>query len=305
MLRRRLVRLCLPLALPLLACQKPPAGPTTPPDDAAASATPAEPVAADPATPPEAPLPVAEDLLARSIDAVGGKAAIDAIASSYTETKMEITAQHITMSTKVWSKGDNFYVESDMPGVGKTEVWKKGPDIWSRDPINGLRKLEGKEAAQARWSSEPVLAANWREYFAKAQTLGRSKVDQGDVVEVELTSEDGEQRLVLLFDEKTAMPAGMTFEQESPMGAMPIRITYGDFREIAGVKIPFRSVTDMQLMSMVQTTEKHEVNVEIDDAKFDPPNPENSAADKAKDNDKGKSKTKAKNKSKAKSKAEK
>lgn len=288
MLRRRILR-CSPLLLTfVLACQKPPAADTTTPADA--TATSPEPNADADAPPAEAPLPAASDVLAKSIEAMGGKAAIEAVKSSYTESKTEIKAQGLSLVTRIWSKGDNFYVESDMPGVGLSQVWKKGDDIWAKDPINGLRKLEGKEADQARWSSDPMLAANWNKYFDDAQTVGRSKDGDRELVEVKLSKAGGDE-LVLLFDAETSMPAGQSFKQETPMGAMAIRITLADYREVAGVMVPFRSVTDMQLMSAIQTTEKYEVNVEVDDAKFEPPLPGNPP--KAKTPSKAKTKSKA------------
>jgi hypothetical protein len=292
MLRRRIVRLC-PLLLTLsLACDKPPASDTTTPDDATAAKTDAEPAGKDTEPAPDAPLPAAQEVLAKSIDAMGGRAAIDAVKSSYTESKTEIKAQGLSVVTRIWTKGDDFYVESDMPGVGLSQVWKKGDDIWSKDPINGLRKLEGKEAAQARWSSDSLLAANWNKYFEKAETVGRSKDAERELVEVKLSNE-GADALVLLFDAKTSMPAGQAFEQETPMGAMKIRITLGDYREVEGVMVPFRSVTDMQLMSAVQTTEKYEVNVDVDDAKFEPPLAVVPAKAEPKTKPKGKTKPKA------------
>ncbi|MCX4242463.1 hypothetical protein [Paraliomyxa miuraensis] len=299
MLRRRIadlrllslpLSLSLALSLQLAGCQKPPATDTTTPTDASAQAD-----ANAPAEPAEAPLPAADEVLARSIDAVGGADAIAKIESSYTEAKTEIKAQGISLVTRIWSKGKDFYVESDMPGVGLSQVWKKGDEIWSKDPINGMRKLEGKEAAQTRWSSDPMLAANWREYFEQAKTLGRSKDGERSLVEVELSGADG-AKLVLMFDEATGLPAGQSFEQQTPMGSLPIRITVDDYREIKGVKFPFRSVTDMQLMSAVQVTEKLEVNVEIDDAKFEVPTKAPAEAAPASDK-----KGKADKKSKAKS----
>jgi hypothetical protein len=264
MLRRRIALFCSLLLTPALGCEKPPASDTTTPP-AGGDAPPA----AD-AEPAEAPLPTVDEVLARSIEAVGGRAAVDAIKSSYTESKTEIKAQGLSVVTRVWSKGDDFYVESDMPGVGLSQVWKKGDDIWSKDPINGMRKLEGKEAHQARWSSDSLLAANWKKYFDQAELLGRKQEGERELYEVALTTSAGD-RLVLLFDAKTSLPAGQVFEQQTPMGAMAIRIEVGDFREVQGVMVPFRSVTDMQLMSAVAITEKYEVNVEVDDAMLVPP----------------------------------
>lgn len=263
--RSKILRLSLMTTLALAGCEKPPAGePTETPESPGAAAT-DETADAD----AEQALPSAEEVLAKSIEAVGGKAAIDAIESSYSEAKTEIKAQNMTMTAKSWTKGDNSYMESDMPGLGKSEMWKKGDDVWSKDPINGFRKLDGKEAKQTQWLSDPLLAANWKDYFEKAETIGKRTIGEVEVVEVELSNAD--TKLVLMFDTESGLPFGMSFMQESPMGEMPIQVTLEDYREVNGVMIPFRSVTDLQLMSMVQTTEKYEVNVEIEDAKFEPP----------------------------------
>ncbi len=265
MLHRTIARLglMLTLTLSLAACETSPASEaTTPPtetgaadDDAAAADT--------------ADLPAASDVLAKSIDAIGGRAAIEAIQSTYTEATTEIKAQGMTVTTKIWTKGDSFYVESDLPGVGMTQVWKKGDDIWSKDPIQGMRKLEGKEADQARWSTDPLLAARWNQYFDEAKTVARSTEGDQELLEVELTK--GDQTLTLFFDATSYMPAGQKFVQQTQMGSMPIRVMLTDYREIAGVKVPFTSTSDMNVMTAVQQTDKYEVNVEIDDGKFEPP----------------------------------
>ncbi len=267
---RRIFRLSLLVTLPALGCKPPPAGEPVPPTDAADATAPADDATADGAS-ADAALPEAEQVLAKSIEALGGADAIAAIASSYTESKTDIKAQNISMATKIWTQGTNFYVESDIPGMGLTQLWKKGDEIWSKDPIGGLRKLEGKEAAQARWSSDPLLAAHWNQYFDKAETVGRTEDGDRTIIEVQLTTADGEQTLGLLFDESTSLPAGQKFVQETQMGPMPIDIALEDYREVSGVMTSFRSVTSMQLMSMVQTTEKYEVNVEVEAAKFEPP----------------------------------
>ncbi|MCB9712319.1 MAG: hypothetical protein H6712_00575 [Myxococcales bacterium] len=268
MFRRHILRLSLLSTLVAVGCEKPPAGETEPPESGNAAASDDAGASDDADGQAEASLPAAAEILAKSIEAVGGKAAIDAIESSYMEAKTEIKAQNMSIATRIWSKGDNFYLESDMEGMGTSKVWKKGDEVWSEDPINGKRKLEGKEADQARWSADPMLAANWKDYFDEAKTIGRRTIGDQEVVEVELSK--GDTKLMLLFDSETFLPAGQSFMQETPMGAMPIEVTYEDYREVAGVMTAFRSVTDMQLMSAVQTTEKYEVNVEIDDTKFEP-----------------------------------
>lgn len=267
---RRSLGQCLGLSLlllPAVACEKPPAAePTTPPDETA-QAEPADGEATDaPGDTAAADLPSADEVLGKAIEAVGGKDKVDAIKTSYVESKTELKGQNMTFVTKIWTKDDKFYVETDMPGMGLSQVWKNGDEIWSLDPINGKRQLEGKEAAQARWSADPLLAANWNKYFDEANTIARSGEGDQEAYEVELSR--GEDKLVLLFSVANGLPLGQRFTQETPMGEMPIKISYEDYREVEGVMTPFRSVTDMQVMSAEQTTDKYEVNLEIDDAKF-------------------------------------
>lgn len=298
MLRRRIALLC-PLLLSLsLACEKPPATDTTTPTDATPPTTEAKTDA-----PAEAPLPPAEEVLARSIEAHGGRAAIDAVKSSYTEAKTEVKSQGMSFASRIWTKGDDSYTEVDMPGMGLMQMWKKGDEVWSKEPINGLRKLEGREAAQARWTSDPLLAANWNEYFDKAETVGRVKEKDTELLEVKLSAQGGDE-VVLAFDAATGLLASQAFKQESPMGALAVRIKVEDYRDVQGVKVPFRQTTDMQLASAVMTVEKYEVNVEVDDAKLQPPDPNAPAAEPAADEGKTKPKTKTKSKAKTKAKTD-
>jgi hypothetical protein len=60
---------------------------------------------------------------------------------------------------------------------------------------------------------------------------------------------------------------------DTPVGMVPTQVDYSDYRDIAGVKMPFHWVvtwTDGQ--SIVQLTELH-ANVPIDAAKFAKPAP--------------------------------
>ena len=264
---RKTARLCFLLTLTAAACEKPPAGePTTVPGETNAEQTPADAPAAEAGDASAEALPEASEVLAKAVEAVGGKEAVDKITSSYMESKTSIKAQNLEYMTKIWSKGDNFYVEIVMPGVGTSQVWKQGEEIWSKDPINGMRKLEGKEAEQTRWGADPLIAANWNKYFDTAETIERKPLGDKEVYAVKLSK--GETELVLLFDVDGFLPAGQSFTQETPMGAMPVTVTLQDYREVEGVMTSFKSVTSMQIMSIEQSVEKYDINIEIDDAKF-------------------------------------
>jgi hypothetical protein len=259
----RLAPLATAALLVVGACNPPP---PAQPEDASVAASGDGAQEADPSQ----ELPAAEQVLEQGVVAIGGRELLDAIESYYSESRMEVTAQNIEASTKVWWKKGHFYSETDMPGVGMTRMWANADGVWSDDPINGHRKLEGKEARQAEWSTTLSLVADWQRFFVSAETTGRRTVDDMTLVDVLLTTEDGDE-ITLAFDEASGLLRQQLFKQESPMGLMPITVDIEDYQEIDGLKQPQRSVANMTVVDAVTTVEKFEINVDIDESKFQPP----------------------------------
>jgi hypothetical protein len=252
-------RLLLVTVAGLLACGKP---------KTTASTTPEPSIGPTPAAAPDA-LPAAEAVLAAAVEAAGGAKAHDALGSFYSEARMDMPQQGLSADTKTWWDHGKFFVEVDMPGVGKTRVWSDGATITSEDPVNGRRQLEGREANQTRWSTSVSLAKEWREFFASAETIGRREHEGKQLLDVKLTGKDGEQ-LVLSFDERTHLLDSERFEQQSPMGMLPVEISMLEYKEIAGLKHVTKTEMNLAIMSATTTVTKFEPNVAIEPAKFVP-----------------------------------
>lgn len=249
------------LATLAVGCSKPPA--TTAPTTANA----------EPQTPAADVLPKAEEVLAQSVEAAGGKGAHDKLASYYSESRMEIPSQGLSADSKLWWEKGKFYMEVAMPGVGLTRVWFDGNTVTSDDPVNGRRTLEGKESTQTRWATSVSLAHDWKTYFTEASTIGRREVDGKQLVDVKLTSAD-KSEVILSFDEATHMLASQQFSQQSPMGAMPVEIAVVEYKPYAGVQHAARTEMRVAIFTATTTVTKFDANVDIDDAKFTPTAPE-------------------------------
>lgn len=251
-------RLLLPAVLLAGACAGPPAATTT-----AVTVTPAATV------PAKAPLPAAEAVLTAAVEAAGGAAAHDALTSYYTESHMEIASQGLFAETRLWWKTGKFFMEIDISGVGLTRVWCDGQTVTSEDPRNGRRTLEGREASQTRWAAGISLARDWKQFFTSATTLGRRDVDGKEVIDVELVGQD-DAAVTLTFDATTHLLISQKFQQQSPMGAMPVEIAVVEYKPYAGLQHAARTEMRMSIFTAVTTLTKFDANVEIDDAKFVP-----------------------------------
>lgn len=213
-------------------------------------------------------LPDAEALLARAVEASGGAATVQKVHSFHSEGEISIVGQAIRGKMSLWWKDGDFYTVQEIPGIGVLQAGKRGDTLWSQDPITGLRQLEGVEAEQHRWASSFLLPADWKTFFKTAETLGERTLAEGPTVyDVKLTSESGAE-MQLSFDKTSGLPIEQKFEQVSVLGNAPLVTLLEDYREVDGLKLPFKQVTKTSVAQAIQQTHTLELDVEVDTSKF-------------------------------------
>lgn len=216
---------------------------------------------------PESNLPDAKELLAKSVEAVGGKATLDTVKSFHLEGTIGAPKQNLTGKVETWWKGGDFYMVQTIPGLGINRSGKKGDVIWAEEPINGLRKLEGKEAEQHMWASSLLLTADWEQFFDEATTVAEREVEGKKVYDIELSAKSG-AKLTVTLDAKSHLMVEQSFKVHSPLGSMPVTIRSTDYREVDGMKIPYKQVTDASLMELTQELSVVELNAPVDESTF-------------------------------------
>jgi len=222
-------------------------------------------------------LPKAEELLAKSVQALGGEK-LEAVKAVYTESTIDMKAMGLHGTAKTWWQGTSFYGDSEIGGVGRTRIGGTLGNIWSDDPIHGLRTLSGREAEQASWSSSVCMPCTWQKHFKSAKTTKIDK-DKGRA-EITLTSQTGDE-MVLAIDLKTHLPVSQSFKQASPLGDTPVEIGFEDYREIEGIQMAHRQRVHASIMEIVSEVTKVELNPEIDPKLFEMPGPKGGMIDPA------------------------
>ncbi len=253
-----------------IACVKAPpaAEPTSAPAPAAVDST-AAPQPNDASTEaPEAP-PDAATILARAVGVLGGKAAFDAIETYHSKATVTVRGQNLSTTVEVWWQADDFYLRSEMPGLGLAEIWKHGDVIWADGPMHGRRRLEGKQALQATLDATPSLLAHWSRYFDSAETASTRAVDGRALVDVQFSGPH-ELDITVGFDVEDGLPAMHAMVRDTPMGALPVTTWFDDYREVSGIQTPFRSVISTSMYESEVTVERFETGVPIAPGTFDP-----------------------------------
>src|SRR5262249_11500834 len=83
----------------------------------------------------------------------------------------------------------------------------------------------------------------------------------------------GRSRIKLFFDSETGLLIRQLRYSDTPVGTVPIQIDYSDYREIAGVKMPFRSVVTWTNGQTIVELSDVQPNVAIEAARFGKPAP--------------------------------
>jgi hypothetical protein len=101
--------------------------------------------------------------------------------------------------------------------------------------------------------------------------VGRTAIDDNEVLVVQ--GSNGEQALVNLYFDEPGLLVRLVTWTETPAGIVPTQVDYSDYREVAGVKMPFQWTVSQTYMQMSVALSEVQPNVAIDAARFAQPAP--------------------------------
>jgi photosynthetic reaction center cytochrome c subunit len=160
----------------------------------------------------------------------------------------------------------------DAPGRDASIRSYDGKIGWIKTPLTvlGEYQLNGSELDGARLDALLSFPAQIKQALTNLRTLEPATIDDR---EVDVVQGNGPRRLfaTLYFDKQTGLLTRMVRYGNSPIGRLPTQIDYSDYRDVGGIKMPFRFTfawldgRDAFQLNDVQ------VNVPIDAAKFGRP----------------------------------
>jgi hypothetical protein len=237
-------------------------------------ATPAKQGPAAAAKPAAATALTAAQILDKSVEASGGRAAYDRYKTVVMTGKIEIPGQGLTGTLQVFSKAPNKQVTvMALGGVFNATQGFDGQTAWSSDSMQGTRVLTGVEAAVQRRTAVFGADARWRDLWQGAELAGSELVKGVDTYAVKMLPKPGEgQPVTTYFDKATFLPVRSDMVQEGPQGTIPVQSYLSDYRAVGGLKVPFTIEQQLAAVTMKVTFTDVQFDVPIDDAKFVKPN---------------------------------
>jgi hypothetical protein len=145
--------------------------------------------------------------------------------------------------------------------------WTAAPA--ANTPVPVLELSDG-ELEGAKLDADLSFPAGLKQTLRQWRAGLPATIDDREVLVVQGTS-DGRYPVDFYFDPKSGLLLRVVRYSESPLGLNPTQIDYADYRDVAGVKMPFRwTITWLSGRSTIELTGV-QPNVPIDAAKFAKP----------------------------------
>ena len=220
-------------------------------------------------------LPTTDQIVDRYIQALGGADAIekiDSLKESGTSTQGEKS-----VGIEVYAQApDKRAVIRHMPEGDSTAVFD-GHEGWSSTPGRPMRDTHGADLDTARMDADLYFPLHIKREFAELREEYPEKVGDREAYVV-LGMREKLPLVKLYFDEQSGLLLRLLRYAESPLGLVPSRIDFVDYRDAGGVEIPFRWIIAQPGGGSTVQLERVQPNVAINDARF--AKPSSSAATK-------------------------
>lgn len=215
--------------------------------------------------------PPAEQILDRYIAAIGGVERVAALRSFTAKGNYIGFDDPSTVPFELYARAPGQRTTVVHGFSGETTSVIDGRNAWLAAPPTDrpvpLVTFTGQELEGARLEAELLFPARIKDVLTKWRVGPLAVFGDRDVRVVQGTTAGGGVA-TLCFDAETGLLLRLVRYAASPVGRLVTRVDYADYREVAGVRIPFRwTVSWLSGRSTYELTDV-QPNVPIPDARF-------------------------------------
>jgi zinc protease len=216
-------------------------------------------------------MPTVDQVLEKYVQALGGRSALQKVSSRISKGTFEIPTYGSHASEEIYEKAPNKSVSiTNDPNYGVVRLGFNGSVGWQEDPDNGLREFSGAQLATLKRNSDFYRDLNLKQLYVTMTLKSREKVGNHEAYVVEATPADGSPEQ-MYFDKDNGLLILVKATREGQQGRVQVGTSYEDYREVDGIKLPFRIHQSRPGFSFIIRLSEVQHNVPIDDAKFEKP----------------------------------
>jgi hypothetical protein len=214
----------------------------------------------------------ADDIIAKHIDAIGGKEKLSQVTSLYMEANTEMMgSDHASKNTILNGKGAKTEMDFNGQQIVQVVTDKGG---WSINPLAGSTSATEITPEQFKSSEDGIYVEPLFDYAAhgaKVELAGQEKVGGINAYKLKYTNKDGE--LTTYYIDPTTYNTIQLIKTAEVQGQpTDVTVSFSDFKKTDfGLVVANTQAIDMGQFNFKRTVTKVEVNKPVDPSIFDMP----------------------------------
>jgi len=221
--------------------------------------------------------PSIDEIFAKYVEAIGGKAAVEKITSRVSKGTVEVVGLEEKGTVEVYEKAPQKLVQIvKIRGAGGWAWGFNGSMAWNFVPATGkVEETKGQGLTMAKFEADFYQALKLKERYSNVTLNGVQKIQYRDgpreTYVIEATPVTGGDPEKFYFETQSGLLIRHDTVDKSEDGKVPIREFLLDYTAVDGIKVPFtRRLAQGPLIFIFRYTEVKQ-NVVIDDGRFNMP----------------------------------
>lgn len=216
-------------------------------------------------------LSTAEEVIEASLAAQGGRELLGKVTSLKQTASIVVPQANLKGTISIFSAPPRNSLQTfEIAGIGKSMQGTHDDIAWEINPITGARILEGAEKRIALRDATFNADLRWKELYPKSELQGIVDYNGQQAYKVVLTAAEGDA-VTRYFAKDTLLPLGFETVVQSQMGQMPVALVESDYRDVQGLKFPYKLQRKDSAVALEITVETIELSLPIDPKLFEIP----------------------------------
>ena len=223
----------------------------------------------------------ADEVIEKSVTALGGRAALAKLQSRHTsgEITLRTPAGDVAGTIDIFNAIPNkarTLIKADLTslGAGPLTIDQRfdGNRGYVLDSLQGNRDITGDQLENMRMAAFPHLFVKYQELGIAAKLIGKEKVGERDAYLIAFEPTSG-STVRQYIDAENYLPIRAVIKVMVPQLGAEVEQTsdFSDHRDVDGVKLPFRVNVSSNIQSFTIAVTKVEHNMPLDPAMFAKP----------------------------------
>ena len=229
-----------------------------------------EPAHADEPKEPKNSAPAPDQLLDKYVQALGGASAVDNVTTRVMKGMISFAGQSVPI--EIYCKAPDARASFAHMKEGESITAFNGHEGWLAMTGGQIHEMHSNELDGASIDADLHLATHLKQMFTEIRERGTEKIGDHETYQV-MGRREGKPPIRLYFDQQSGLLVRLIRYGDTALGWLPTQIDYADYRDINGVKAPYRwTLARPSGRFTIQVSEMQQ-NVPVDEAKFARPSP--------------------------------